>query len=143
MPSITPAPAPVDLGFDVESLSNTTLRGRRDGYGQCVGVADDAKYFPNGVIGQDKARTACAGCPVQAECLELALREEGLPYKKPEGIFGGTTPQARRNILRTSPRWRSYTASFLGTSRPRVTAQAVCTRAAANHTRTALEAVSR
>ena len=32
-----------------------------------------ATFFPSDGVGVDKARKICAGCPVQAECLEHAL----------------------------------------------------------------------
>jgi hypothetical protein len=45
---------------------------------------------------RDHARRLCGGCPVQPQCLELALRiPAGL-----HGIWGATTERDRRAILR-------------------------------------------
>ncbi len=47
--------------------------------------------------GMKKAKEVCAACPVQEQCLEFAvLTNQSL------GIWGGTTPNERRQIRR---RW--------------------------------------
>lgn len=50
------------------------------------------------------ARALCEGCPVQAACLELALRYEGgddlHDPQEPHGIWGGTTHLERERMLR-------------------------------------------
>jgi len=43
----------------------------------------------------DAARKICRECPVQAECLEYALRYDNL-----HGIWGGTTPNQRTRLRR-------------------------------------------
>ncbi|MGW2370494.1 WhiB family transcriptional regulator [Streptomyces sp. NPDC001667] len=45
-------------------------------------------------VHEDKALTLCSNCPVQTECLAYALDEKIL-----YGIFGGTTPRWRRQLL--------------------------------------------
>lgn len=47
----------------------------------------------------DRATVLCAGCPVINQCLTYALdnREE-------DGVWGGTTPKQRRNLLRRQAR---------------------------------------
>lgn len=52
----------------------------------------------------NRARRLCGDCPVQAACLELALRYEGgddLHHpREPHGIWGGTTHLERERMLR-------------------------------------------
>jgi WhiB family redox-sensing transcriptional regulator len=43
----------------------------------------------------DQARAICAGCEVQGECLEFALRN---PEETEYGVWGGTTPGQRRRL---------------------------------------------
>jgi WhiB family redox-sensing transcriptional regulator len=42
------------------------------------------------------ARRVCAGCPVRLECLRTALDN-----REDYGIWGGTTPDERRDMLRS------------------------------------------
>lgn len=47
------------------------------------------------------ARQLCAGCPIRAECAELALRDEmraGLAHIN--GVRGGMSPRERRQVIR-------------------------------------------
>ncbi|WP_068929337.1 WhiB family transcriptional regulator [Planobispora rosea] len=47
------------------------------------------------------ARQLCGPCPVRAQCLELALREEhDLPQTWFHGIRGGKAPWQRRSMVR-------------------------------------------
>jgi WhiB family redox-sensing transcriptional regulator len=48
-----------------------------------------------------RARTICAGCPVQEECLEYALR-----IRETHGIWGGLNELERRSLLRARERER-------------------------------------
>ena len=48
-----------------------------------------------------KAIELCAGCPVRIECLEYSLRVEARSRQTPSGIWGGTAPWQRRQILAT------------------------------------------
>jgi WhiB family transcriptional regulator, redox-sensing transcriptional regulator len=43
----------------------------------------------------DQARAICAGCEVQGECLEFAIRN---PEETEYGIWGGTSPGQRRRL---------------------------------------------
>jgi WhiB family redox-sensing transcriptional regulator len=61
-----------------------------------VGTSADDVTDAHAQAERDHARTLCAGCPVTAACLELALRiPAGL-----HGIWGATTERDRRAILR-------------------------------------------
>lgn len=42
----------------------------------------------------EKAKTICNSCPVKPECLEFALND-GIEF----GIFGGATPQERKQLV--------------------------------------------
>jgi WhiB family redox-sensing transcriptional regulator len=44
---------------------------------------------------EDAAKAICAGCSVQAECLEYALEQ-----REPYGIWGGMTELERKALLR-------------------------------------------
>jgi hypothetical protein len=85
--------------------------------GACVGSTDPDAWFPpepaqGGNVSaeavamrradyENTARSLCGGCSVQAECLELALREESnLPRTWIHGIRGGTAPWQRENLIR-------------------------------------------
>jgi WhiB family redox-sensing transcriptional regulator len=61
-----------------------------------VGTSADDVTDAHAQAERDRARALCAGCPVTAACLELALRiPAGL-----HGIWGATTERDRRAILR-------------------------------------------
>jgi WhiB family redox-sensing transcriptional regulator len=104
------------VGDDVTALTSDVLR-HRVALGDCSGQGTD-EWFPyepdarhtraRGAY-EERARELCAGCPVHAECLELALRAEARPYVTPHGIFGGLAPWERQNLLR-SRRRRAYSA---------------------------------
>jgi WhiB family transcriptional regulator, redox-sensing transcriptional regulator len=57
---------------------------------------DPSFFFPSDGVGVDRARKVCAGCPVQEECLEYALR-----YRIEHGVWGGASERERRRILRS------------------------------------------
>jgi WhiB family redox-sensing transcriptional regulator len=60
--------------------------------------ADPALFFSDGDgDGTAVALRICAGCPVQQECLEWALTARAT-----FGVWGGTTEQERRRLLRRS-----------------------------------------
>ena len=59
-------------------------------------VVNPELFFPVSEVGPGavqvrQAKSVCARCPVQAECLEYAV-EAGLAH----GVFGGATPHERR-----------------------------------------------
>ena len=56
---------------------------------------DTSVFFPE--EGEDglKAKSICAICPVQGECLEWAIST-----REPDGIWGGLGPNERRRIRR-------------------------------------------
>lgn len=75
--------------------------------------ADPDLFFPVSSSGRsmaqaEQAKTVCARCPVQRECLEFALRT-----RQAHGVWGGTTEQERQVIdavLHGMPRpgeWRT------------------------------------
>lgn len=66
--------------------------------GSCVDSPDAETWFP-ATATPDDAKKACAGCPVRAECLELALHRD-----EKHGIWGGTTPEERLLMRRRTLR---------------------------------------
>ena len=52
-------------------------------------------FFPSDGVGVEVARRICATCPVQAPCLEYALRN-----RVDHGVWGGTSERERRRIAR-------------------------------------------
>ena len=54
-----------------------------------------ATFFPSDGVGVDVARQICATCPVQAPCLEYALRN-----RIDHGVWGGASERERRRIAR-------------------------------------------
>ncbi|MGZ4677460.1 MAG: WhiB family transcriptional regulator [Acidimicrobiia bacterium] len=52
-------------------------------------------FFPTPGADSSEARAICAGCPVQAECLEFALADRTV-----DGIWAGTDDKDRRRIRR-------------------------------------------
>ncbi|MFC6880456.1 MULTISPECIES: WhiB family transcriptional regulator [Actinomadura] len=65
--------------------------------------ADPDLFFPIGYTAevlqeqQRAAKAICANCPVTADCLSWALR-----VGEPDGIWGGTTPEERRYLRRST-----------------------------------------
>ena len=58
-------------------------------------------FFPIGETGPaveqtDAAKSVCAGCPVQVECLEFALATN-----QEAGVWGATTEEERRKLRKT------------------------------------------
>jgi len=61
----------------------------------CAEVATDM-FFPDKAGGNAaNARTICRVCPVAAQCLELGMQFDS-------GIFGGKSPEERRQLRRTA-----------------------------------------
>lgn len=104
MSSITRLRPALDLadlqpGQPVTDMTDRELDERINAFGKCTNRPDDAVFFPDRAITPDDAKAACAGCPIIAECLEAALRVEAKPYRQPHGIYGGKTPDERRNLV--------------------------------------------
>lgn len=62
--------------------------------GKCREVPP-ATFFPSDGVGVEVARRICATCPMQAPCLEYALRN-----KIDHGVWGGASERERRRIAR-------------------------------------------
>lgn len=58
----------------------------------CIGV-DTNIFFPGRGRTPAEAKEICGGCPVRAECLEYALREN-----VQGGVLGGESDRARRTM---------------------------------------------
>ena len=52
-------------------------------------------FFPSDGVGVEVARRVCIDCPVQAPCLEHALRN-----RIDHGVWGGSSERQRRRILK-------------------------------------------
>jgi WhiB family redox-sensing transcriptional regulator len=101
------APRGDPAALPARAVSTGALEQRVHAGARCRGTDPDAFYPAVGTSGAEvtdtyaraeraHARALCAGCPVTAACLELALRiPAGL-----HGIWGATTERDRRAILR-------------------------------------------
>jgi WhiB family redox-sensing transcriptional regulator len=77
-------------------------------------VVDPELFFPISPEGlghaeAERAKVVCRDCPVREPCLDYAL-STGQAY----GVWGGTDPSERREIILASPRRES-----VGARRPR------------------------
>ena len=62
----------------------------------CASRSAEVFFPPSDVPGSaKKAKTICAGCPVQAECLSFALETA-----QSEGVWGGMDSGERRRLRR-------------------------------------------
>ncbi|HVA59618.1 MAG TPA: WhiB family transcriptional regulator [Mycobacteriales bacterium] len=64
----------------------------------CRGMDTELFFAPpggGGVVSSRRALLVCESCPVQANCLHLAL-DNGEQY----GVWGGTTPEQREPLVR-------------------------------------------
>ena len=52
------------------------------------------------VVAYEKARAVCRGCDVTRECLAWALACEGTARSSRAGVFAGTTPDQRHDLVR-------------------------------------------
>ena len=60
----------------------------------CVGMDPEVFFpLPGDVLGIAAAKAVCAACPVRAFCAEYAVRTGS-----DDGIFGGLTPDERRDL---------------------------------------------
>lgn len=64
-------------------------------HARCAGATE--RWFPEPEMGAParEAKAECRKCPVQVDCLEIAL-ERG----EPSGIWGGKTTSERRSIMK-------------------------------------------
>ena len=62
--------------------------------GACRGL-DPGIFYPDTDDEAVEAKEICAGCGVQATCLEYALS-----HREKEGVWGGATERERRRIIR-------------------------------------------
>ncbi len=100
------------LPIDVTIAPTRVLSARVGAAGNCSDECSDDWFPPEPVGSAEAARTRyeqlarqlCAGCPVQAECLELALRYEAQPRVKRHGVWGGTAPWVRQRLHRARVR---------------------------------------
>jgi len=56
---------------------------------------DPELWFPTGGGNGRAGKKICGGCPVQAECLQVALETGDVEH----GILGGLSPRDRRKLL--------------------------------------------
>lgn len=63
----------------------------------CRGMSPDLFVLDRGasMAEVEAARAVCAGCVVRSDCLEYAIK-----HREKIGIWGGTTPNERRRIIR-------------------------------------------
>ena len=66
----------------------------------CVDIDAELFFHPESERGPDsrhrdsQAKRVCLACPVRVECLDVALS-----VREPYGIWGGTSPEDRENML--------------------------------------------
>ena len=96
MPSARVAP-PLVVPIEVRSLSTFELTAKVTKLAKCQDY-DPELWFPVSQVArpaaEEDAEYLCAGCPVQVECLELALRLGVL-----HGVWGGTREWQREHLL--------------------------------------------
>ena len=73
----------------------------------CLG-ADSGVFFPDRGTNATEAKQICGGCPVQAECLEYALRTRPV-----YGIWGGLNHNERWDVIQGRRRRASVTNQTL------------------------------
>jgi Transcription factor WhiB len=90
-------------GQAVRAMKTAVLSHRVGAAGLCSDAADDRCYpsIPGQARGRlaEYARARCLGCTVIEECLELALRIEAQKKDSSHGIWGGTAPWERRDLI--------------------------------------------
>jgi hypothetical protein len=103
----TSVAAPVPQRATATSEPTAVLAKRVNALGMCtvarLDPTDDPWFPPTQIKAElaERARTACIGCPVIAECREMTLRREAeLPESQINGIFGALAPHERIAIIR-------------------------------------------
>ncbi len=74
----------------------------------CRGL-DPTIFYPATDEEADEAKSVCAECPVQTECLEHAIG-----HREHNGVWGGATERERQRIIRRRRRVRAMTATADG-----------------------------
>lgn len=101
------APLPEGTRPEIAAELSAVLRKRVQAKGLCVPKgaptvnAEQDPWFPPdrfGAAAKAAARAACKGCPVQRECLELALREERA-VSNVWGVRGGRSVGERQQMV--------------------------------------------
>lgn len=77
-------PKPLPDGLDLPVLDDAVCKGH-----------DPAPWFPQTGQSAEPGKTLCGTCPAQPSCLGWALAK-----REQLGIWGGTTPDERAEILR-------------------------------------------
>lgn len=74
-------------------------------HGACRDENPEA-FFPDASdhVAIRAAKVICHGCPVQAECLELAMGNEFGSKSSRDGIYGGTTATERASMYKRTQR---------------------------------------
>jgi WhiB family transcriptional regulator, redox-sensing transcriptional regulator len=70
------------------------------------GQTDPEAFFPEKGGSTREAKQVCRSCEVRAECLEYAL-EAGEPW----GVWGGKSPEERREMIAARERQRNGAAA--------------------------------
>lgn len=63
-------------------------------------------FFPDGGGSVATAKSICKGCVVKDECLDAAMRYEAEDTGHRHGVWGGMSPNERRNLARTYERYK-------------------------------------
>jgi WhiB family redox-sensing transcriptional regulator len=66
--------------------------------GRCNGIDNPDFFYPD--TRADQVKRFCAGCPVNVECLDYALDNMRDYGAGAFGIWGGTSPDQRWDMLR-------------------------------------------
>ena len=66
----------------------------------CRGTDTEMFYPPASQQPDRLVLLTCRGCPVRAECLEYAMESEAGRTESRHGVWGGLTPQQRRQLHR-------------------------------------------
>ena len=77
-------PKPLRGGLDLPVMDDAACKGK-----------DPASWFPRTGQAPDEGKALCRACPARARCLDWALAKG-----EQSGIWGGTTPDERADILR-------------------------------------------
>jgi WhiB family transcriptional regulator, redox-sensing transcriptional regulator len=84
-----------ETGTGSPVLTEADLAPTWQQFAECVNYAGQVDFFPARGESVRDAKAVCARCPVQAECLEFALR-----LKVAHGVWGGLSERERRTLRR-------------------------------------------